>query len=228
MDLSHDTEPQTVSANYAEGAAGEEYFAYQRRDVKRNSWVSLRFFAPHVSPEDTVVDYGCGTGWMLKQMTAGRKLGIEPNPSAREFATELEIETVASPKEVESEFADVVVSSHAIEHALSPFEEFKQMRRIVKPEGKVVILLPIDDWRKQRRIDPNDPNHHLYTWTPLLLSNLLGEAGLRVETAKAFSYLQSPPNWRVDVFPRPVFDAVARIRGVFIRYHQLLAVARPV
>lgn len=228
MDLSHDAEPQTVSSNYTEGAAGEEYFAYQRRDVKRNSWVSLRFFAPHISPDDTVVDYGCGTGWMLKQMDARVKLGVEPNPNAREFAASLDIATVASPKEVESEFADVVVSSHAIEHALSPFEEFKQMRRIVKPDGKVVICLPIDDWRKQRRIDPNDPNHHLYTWTPLLLSNLLGEAGLKVETAKAFSYLQSPPNWRVDRLPQPMFDLVARIHGICVRYHQLVAVARPV
>lgn len=228
MQSPQDSEAQTVSSHYTEGTAGAEYFEYQRRDVRRNSWVSLRFFAPHVSPEDTVVDYGCGTGWMLKLMDAGVKLGVEPNPKAREFAAGLEIETVGSPSEVESEFADVVVTSHAIEHALSPFEEFKQMRRIVKPDGKVVICLPIDDWRKQRRIDPNDPNHHLYTWTPLLLSNLLGEAGLQIESAKAFSYLQSPPNWRVEVFPRPVFDAVARIRGVFLRYHQLVALARPV
>jgi hypothetical protein len=42
----------------------------------------------------------------------------------------------------------------------------------------VALYVAIDDWRSrhQRRVDP-DINHHLYTWTPLLLANLLREAG---------------------------------------------------
>jgi hypothetical protein len=42
----------------------------------------------------------------------------------------------------------------------------------------IVLYVPVDDWRsrRQRRVDP-DINHHLYTWTPLLLANLLREAG---------------------------------------------------
>lgn len=218
---------ETVSAHYTDGSGGEEYFDYQQRDVQRNNWVSLRFFAPHIEATDTVVDYGCGTGWLLKLLPVHTKLGIEPNPNARLFAGQQSVETVASPKEVPDGFADVVISNHAIEHSLNPLEEFKQIRRIVKPDGLVVVCLPIDDWRKHRRIDPDDPNHHLFTWTPLLLSNLLSEAGLIVERADAFSYLQPPPNWRLDWLPRPVFDALARLNGRLVRYHQLVAVARP-
>ena len=52
------------------------------------------------------------------------------------------------------------------------------MLGVLKPGGLLVLYVPVDDWRlrRQRRVDP-DVNHHLYTWTPLLLANLLREAG---------------------------------------------------
>ncbi|MBJ7457890.1 MAG: class I SAM-dependent methyltransferase [Thermoleophilaceae bacterium] len=216
----------TVSDHYA-GSGSEEYFAYQQQYVRRNNWVSSRFFIDHVSSGDTVVDYGCGTGWLLKLLDPGARLGIEPNPAARTYAAEIDVETVASPTEVSDNFADVVISNHALEHSLAPLDEFRQIRRIVKEGGKVVICLPIDDWRKQRKIDLDDPNHHLYTWTPLLLSNLMGEAGLKVTEARAFSYLQPPPNWHMDKLPRAAFDLLSALHGRAYRYHQLVAVARP-
>jgi SAM-dependent methyltransferase len=217
---------ESVSDHYA-GSGSEEYFAYQRQAVQRNNWVSKRFFDDHISSKDTVLDYGCGTGWLLKLLGPDKCLGVEPNPEARRYASEIGIDTVAAPGEVADNFADVVISNHALEHSLAPLDEFKQIRRIVKEDGKVVICLPIDDWRKQRKIDPDDPNHHLYTWTPLLLSNLMDEADLDVVEARAFSYLQPPPNWRADRLPTPAFNALSRLHGYLYRYHQLLVVAKP-
>lgn len=216
-----------VSQHYA-GDGAKTYFDYQFRDVKRNNWVSKRFFDPHLTPTDEVVDYGAGTGWLLKLIDVKSKLAIEPNPNSREIAADLGIEAVASASEVPDDSADVVISNHALEHSLNPLAELKQMRRIVRPDGKIVICLPIDDWRKQRKPDPTDPNHHLFTWSPMLFANLLAEADFETVYAKAFSYHPSPPNWRTDVLPPVLFNAIARIRGVCIRYHQMVVVAKPV
>jgi SAM-dependent methyltransferase len=225
--MSEKQSQSTVSQHYG-GEGATEYFDYQVTDVRRNNWVSMRFFASFLSPTDDVVDYGCGTGWLLKQLDVGSRLGVEPNPNSRGVAAEIGVPTVAASSDVPDASADVVISNHALEHSLDPLRELKEIRRIVRSGGKVVICLPIDDWRKQKGPDPSDPNHHLFTWTPLLISNLLGEAGLNVLEARGFSYLQPPPNWRLDWLPVPLFNAVAKLHGKFFRYHQLVAVAEPV
>ena len=49
--------------------------------------------------------------------------------------------------------ADVIVSNHALEHIEAPIDALRQLRPKVKPDGKLVLVLPIDDWRSQRRWD---------------------------------------------------------------------------
>lgn len=219
------TEPQqTVSPRYA--ADGDDYLAYQAGGARMEARIALPRFSPYVYPDASVVDFGCGTGWLLHLLPAQSKLGIEPNPGAREIAASLGVQTVASPSEVADGHADVVISNHALEHSLSPYDELCELLRILRPGGRLVLGLPIDDWRAQRRADRTDPNHHLYTWTPLLLDNLLGEAGFRVDEVRAFTYLQPYYNHLLfDRLPRPAFDALARAFGALKRYHQLFAVA---
>lgn len=68
----------------------------------------------------------------------------------------------------------------------------------------------------------------MFTWTPVLLSNLLDEAGFDVVSIRAFTYLQPYYNeWLFPRVPRRVFDAMAYVFGRFMRYHQLYAVATP-
>lgn len=214
----------TVASHYSEH--GEEYFSYQVRGAEVAARIAVTRFQPHVRPTDDVVDFGCGTGWLLNVLQAGTKTGIEPNPAARRHASELGIAAVASPSELGDATADVVVSNHALEHSLSPYQELQQLHRILRPGGRIVIGLPIDDWRTQRRADPANPDHHLFTWTPQLITNLLQEAGFAVDSAHAFTYLQ--PYYNETLFPRlprRTFDAIARAFGTVKRYRQLLAVA---
>jgi SAM-dependent methyltransferase len=216
----------TVSAQYDEH--GADYFSYQVAGAQTAARISITRFAPYIGSGDRLVDFGCGTGWLLKLANAGEKLGIEPNPVARQHASELGINTVAGPAEVEDGWADVVISNHALEHSLSPFAELQELFRIVRPGGRLVLCLPLDDWRQkaQRKVDGRDPNHHLFTWTPLLLTNLLQEVGFDVRSARAFTYLQPYYNeWLFPRLPRPAFDALARVFGSVMRYRQVFAVA---
>lgn len=223
-------EPGTVADRYA--VDGTDYFAYQQNAAETANRIVLPRFAPHIRATDRVADFGCGTGWLLNLIDAADKVGIEPNPEARAYAAKLGISTVASPSEIEPGSLDVVISNHALEHSRAPFSELVALRELLKPGGKLVMGLPIDDWRAKahRKPDGTDPNFHLYTWTPLLITNLLQEAGFKVHEARAFTYLQPYYNqWLFPRLPRPVFDLMAKVFGRLMRYHQMMVVAeRPV
>jgi SAM-dependent methyltransferase len=212
-------------ASHYEGEAGTEYLAYQRRYGELGAELNLFKFAPYVRPSDAVVDFGCGIGSLLERLDAAEKTGVEVSEPARREAEARGLRVVSSAAELESASADVAISNHALEHTLSPLAELRELRRVLKPHGRIVLWLPIDDWRAQRR-PLADPNHHLYTWTPLLLANLLDEAGFDVQECRVVTHAWPPATARLARLPRPLFDTVARVWSVLRRRRQVMAVAR--
>ena len=207
------------------GELGQEYFDWQGSNADLEAAIESSKFAPHVSATDTVVDFGCGAGALLATLQIGERIGVEPNPPAREAGEARGVRVVASTRELEDEIADVVISNHALEHTLAPLDELRELRRVLKPGGRLVMWLPIDDWRAQRR-PGEDVNHHLYTWTPLLIQNLLDEAGFAVRECRVVTHAW-PRYYRVlfKRLPRPAFDALARAWAVLRRRRQVMALA---
>lgn len=210
------------------GDLGAEYYAWQSKGAKLGAELELHKFEPHIAPDATVVDFGCGSGYLLALLPAREAVGVEPNEAAREDAARRGLRVVASTSELADGFADVVISNHALEHTLRPLDELAGIRRILKADGRLVIYLPIDDWRTQRAADPADINHHLYTWTPLLLSNLLGEAGFEVDEVRVVTYAWPQLHDRLyRLLPRSWFDRVCTVWSALRRQRQVMAVARP-
>ena len=166
----------TVGRHYV-GPLGERYYEWQRKLGREGALLNVPFFAPHVGAEDRVIDFGCGGGFLLEALEAREKTGIDPSEAARQEAALRGMRVVASPDALPAGSADVVISNHALEHTLRPLDELIALRRLLRPGGRLFLMLPVDDWRTQRHADPDDVNHHLYTWTPVLLSNLIEEAG---------------------------------------------------
>ncbi len=218
-----DGESGRVGSHYG-GARGERYFAYQHGIGELGAELNRFKFEPHLRPTDAVVDFGCGGGGLLERLEAASKTGVEVSEPARAQARARGLEVVASLSELDAASADVVISNHALEHTLSPLDELQELRRVLRAGGKLVLWLPIDDWRSQR-LARDDPNHHLYTWTPLLLSNLLGEAGFEVAECRVVTHAWPPYTARLARLPRPLFDLLARAWATLRRRRQLAAVA---
>ena len=215
---------KSVGRHYS-GELGQEYFDWQGSGADLNAAIERTKFAPHISETDTVVDFGCGAGALLATLPARQCVGVEPNPPARRAGEARGIRVVASTRELEDAMADVVISNHALEHTLAPLSELRELRRILKPGGRLVLWLPLDDWRTQRR-PSEDVNHHLYTWTPLLLHNLLDEAGFQVRECRVVTHAW--PRFHQALFtrlPRPAFDVLARAWAVLRRRRQVMALA---
>jgi SAM-dependent methyltransferase len=223
--MTEPAEATRVGSHYR-GDAAAGYLAYQRGIGALGAELNRWKFEPHVGPGDAVVDFGCGTGGLLERLDAASKVGVEVSEPARREARARGLEVVASTSELGDATADVAISNHALEHVLAPLDELRELRRVLRPDGRLVLWLPIDDWRSQRRTEP-DPNHHLYAWTPLLLRNLLAEAGFDVVEARVVTHAWPPATARLARLPRPLFDLLARCWAVLRRRRQLTAVAVP-
>lgn len=219
----------TRVARHYDGAEGARYFSYVSQSDAIRGRLEVWKFERHVGPSDTLVDFGCGAGFLLRALRAGEKVGIEVNPAARDAAARSGVGTVASAADLPDAFADVVISNHALEHTVRPLDELEQLRRIIKPGGRLVVWVPFDDWRMFRSFRPQDPdqNHHLYTWSPMLLRNLLDEAGYVVLEARLVRFGGPPFTLVLARFPWWLFRAAAFAHSYVRQSRQVVAVATP-
>ena len=102
------------------GQLGTKYFAWQGQGGELSAQIERTKFERWTSSDTAVVDFGCGAGHLLELLPARRRLGVEPNESARLVAQERGLNVVASTSEVPEQSADVVISNHALEHTLAP------------------------------------------------------------------------------------------------------------
>lgn len=216
-----------VSPHYA-GERGLAYSRYQLGAAEVKARVAAAKFAPYLSSTDVVVDFGCGPGRVLAGLDVAERIGVEANPHTRRLAEELGVRVVERTADLAPETADVAISHHALEHTLSPLDELRQLRGILKTSGRLVLVVPVDDWRVERRPNPEDINHHLYTWTPLLLGNLLGEAGFAVDSCRVVR--QTLPGRFTDrlgsSLPPRAFAGVMALAAVVLKRPEIRAVAR--
>lgn len=217
----------TGSSHY-KGDQGNGYFAYQSQGGLHRGRIDARKFAPYVEPSDTVLDFGCGNGSLLYHLNCKHRIGLDMNPVAREAARELGLEVHVDPDAVADDSVNLIISNHALEHVLCPLHTMTQLRTKLVPSGRLVLCLPMDDWRTQKNVNVQDINHHLYTWTPLLIGNLLDEAGFAVERAWVVTHAWPPHVWQQldSMLPVWLFDLVCRFTAWIFRRRQVMALAR--
>jgi 2-polyprenyl-3-methyl-5-hydroxy-6-metoxy-1,4-benzoquinol methylase len=98
------------------------------------------------SSKGLVVDVGCGTGnlWDFVHRSFDRYVGVDVNrfdgfPEDCEFI-ELDLDTGKAP--LPNDFADVVVSVETIEHLENPRALVRELTRVCKPGGLVIVTTP--------------------------------------------------------------------------------------
>ncbi len=210
---------------------GEGGTAYDERvggTHRFNADFALRVLGPHLEDDTAVLDFGCADGALLAALPNGVKCGVEVNPASRARAVERGLVVHESTREIDDDSVGLVISSHVLEHTLQPLDELGGLRRVLTGGGKLVLILPVDDWRVQRDWVLPDGNHHLYGWTPQLLANLLAEAGFAVESIDVVTYtLPGRFTGKLHgMLPSWLFDGIARATAVLRRRRQLVAVAR--
>lgn len=206
--------------------SGENYFQWQNAGGFERGVINSRKFLPFICENDVVMDFGCGGGHTLAALNCAKKYGIELNPFAREEAKKYEITVYEDCSNIKNNSIDKVISNHALEHVPYPIEALKQIKECVVIGGKLILYLPIDDWRTQKQFDKNDINHHLYTWTPQSIGNCLSEAGFHVDCIEIFAHAWPPMVFMLNkLLPVWLFDSVCNIFSIFFKQRQIRVIA---
>ncbi|MEH2317706.1 class I SAM-dependent methyltransferase [Nostoc sp.] len=107
-----------------------------------------------ISPTDTVLDIACGTGeferLLLTEYSDQQIVGIDISENMLAIAKlkcsaypQVSFQTAsASRLPFDSNSFDVIVSANSFHYFDQPLTALKEMRRVLKPDGKVIIL----DW----------------------------------------------------------------------------------
>jgi len=131
-----------------------------------------------------ILDIGCATGEFLHFMkTKGWETrGIEPDEAARKQAVlnyQLEVDNEKHLQSLDSESFDVITMWHVLEHVSDLQLRMKDLNRLLKPGGLLVIAVPNPDSGDAKTYGPfwagYDVPRHLYHFTRESMSNLLGQ-----------------------------------------------------
>ncbi|HEV7923713.1 MAG TPA: class I SAM-dependent methyltransferase [Verrucomicrobiae bacterium] len=183
------------------GDAGRRY-QESKRGLPEQAipWVAAlrsRKFAPLIGSDDVVLEYGVGSGWNLGALACRRKIGFDIADFLEASLRAQGIEFVADTKVLPDAVADVVICHHTLEHVLHPSDVLEEIRRLLKPAGRLLLYVPFEREGRYEHFNPAEPNHHLYSWNVQTLGNLVVEAGFEVSNAGVgeFGYSRFAANW---------------------------------
>jgi SAM-dependent methyltransferase len=201
--------PQPTAA-YLATAYPEDYYAYhvkvpttpRERLVKKTKRVlrTLLYFHVNVTADPlfakpgTMLDLGCGSGWFLAEMRdkGWRVHGVEPGLDAARLGREIYALDIFAGTIEEANYPtftfDYVRSNHSFEHLNNPRQVLSEIRRVLKPNGKLLIGVPNVEGLAARFFGRYwwylGAPVHPFGYSPRTLTRLLKEEGFEVERVR--------------------------------------------
>jgi len=136
-----------------------------------------------------ILDIGCGTGEFLNtcKNAKWKTLGIEPDIDARTMAIQNHSLDVREESEIEklpdSSF-DIITMWHVLEHVPKLNKRVEDLKRLIKPNGIIIIAVPNSDSLDAKIYKENwaayDVPRHLYHFNPNDINLLFKNHGLKM------------------------------------------------
>lgn len=193
--------PFEQAERHYQGEAGRRYHQLKRGIPERAiAWVSslrAQKLSAHISATDVVLEYGVGAGWNLAALKCGKKIGYDVSEEVELAVRALGIEFTRDTKGLEDASVDVVLCHHTLEHLLNPVDALREMWRLLKPKGRLLLYVPLERENRDETFRRDEPNHHLYSWSVQTLGNLVEETGFKVTEAGVgeFGYSRFAAVW---------------------------------
>jgi 2-polyprenyl-3-methyl-5-hydroxy-6-metoxy-1,4-benzoquinol methylase len=164
----------------------------------------VRALSRGLDPGARVLDVGCGRGVLLSafarlgfeahgfEMSPDAATGVDPRATVR-------IGRNLNEAKYPRAYFDQVVVWHVLEHLADPRRTLEEIRRVLKPGGKLVVAVPNYGSLQSRCFGAGwfhlDAPRHLFHFPAESLRQLLKSAGFRVEREHHFSLRQNPFGW---------------------------------
>lgn len=191
--LSPRLNPKLIIDSYA-GGEDASFIAQDEARLKTFEKALRRLARDHniaLSPDTKVLDIGCAGGaFLLAAENLGLEaIGIEPNRWMCEYARrEHQLDArpgVLADHHFPDATFDLITLWDVIEHVPSPSAELKEIHRILKPGGVLVVNYPDYQSLPARLLGRKWPfwlSVHLTYYTPKTITKHLEQSGFAVET----------------------------------------------
>jgi SAM-dependent methyltransferase len=193
--------PESKIERWYKGEQGKAYH-HGKRALPENAvpWVArLRAekIQKYVRETDCILEIGIGFGWNLAELRCAKRVGFDIENSLADSVMRSKITFVEKIEDMPSGSFDVILSHHMLEHVITPASTLQECHRLLRPGGTLLLFVP---WEKERRYtsyNPEEPNHHLYSWNVQTLGTLVTESGFDVREAgvRKFSYDRFAAAW---------------------------------
>lgn len=128
----------------------------QKKTIHRIDVERWDFLLKYIKDSDKVLDHGCGVGDFLfyaKNKSKAEFYGADQSKVAIKETQNKNIVAKLDPKNFNMKF-DVIISQHVIEHLNNPVSYIQELKTILKDNGTLIIVLPINDneWHEHQMI----------------------------------------------------------------------------
>jgi 2-polyprenyl-3-methyl-5-hydroxy-6-metoxy-1,4-benzoquinol methylase len=163
-----------------------------------------RFLARGVPSGGRILDVGCGRGVLLTTLAEHgyETHGVEVSEAAARGAdprANIRIASRLAEARYPDGFFDLVILWHVLEHLRNPRETLDEIRRIVRPGGRLVVSVPNFSSMQARWAGAAwfhlDQPRHLFHFPVAALRRMLVVSGFTCQTEHHFSLRQNPFGW---------------------------------
>jgi len=196
---------------WAYGATRHGPAGFYRRFVLRDHARFVKKALKSVdAPSVAILDVGCGAGDLLASLRkqGHSAIGMDVSHSALRSAKELDVPGVhGSYRQApfQDQIFDVVMMFHVLEHIPDPDAAIAGARKLLKPNGRLLIQVPNADCMQYtilgRKWMGLDVPRHLYDYRRQDIENLLARNGFAIVRRKYFSWRDNAPCLATSVAP---------------------------
>lgn len=148
----------------------KRYYLFRAKCAEKFYWKFLR---------GEVLEFGCGLGQNIF-LHRDKCLGLDLSEFALKECRKRGVKVEKDIKKIKNEAFECVLCCHALEHLKEPYEILEEFYRILKPKGKLVLILPYSKWNKPIKNFKSDMAKHFYNWNFSSIDELLNNVGFKI------------------------------------------------